>query len=75
MIECTACRDPFWQILLYDSAGALAATKLAINRGADAGGFRDALQAGLDVVALFYAATPEAGSSRRSEAETPSRRR
>jgi enoyl-CoA hydratase/carnithine racemase len=39
---------------------ALAATKLAINRGADAGGFRNALQAGL-VVAPLYAATPEVG--------------
>jgi hypothetical protein len=37
------------------------ATKLAINRGADAGGFRNALQAGLDVVAPLYAATPEVG--------------
>src|SRR4029453_15166620 len=41
--------------------GALAATKLAINRGADAGGFRNALQAGLDVVAPLYAATTEVG--------------
>jgi enoyl-CoA hydratase/carnithine racemase len=40
---------------------ALAATKLAINRGADAGGFRNALQAGLDVVAPLYAATTEVG--------------
>ena len=43
------------------SPEALAATKLAINRGADAGGFRNALQAGLDVVAPLYAATTEAG--------------
>src|SRR5262245_26173776 len=40
---------------------ALAATKLAINRDADAGGFRNALQAGLDVVAPLYAATTEVG--------------
>jgi enoyl-CoA hydratase/carnithine racemase len=40
---------------------ALAATKLAINRGADAGGFRNAIQAGLDVVAPLYAATTEVG--------------
>ena len=40
---------------------ALAATKLAINRGADAGGFRNALQAGLDVLAPLYAATTEVG--------------
>jgi len=40
---------------------ALAATKLAINRGADAGGFRAAMQAGLDVVAPLYAAKTEVG--------------
>jgi enoyl-CoA hydratase len=40
---------------------ALAATKLAINRGAEAGGFRNALQAGLDVVAPLYAETTEVG--------------
>lgn len=40
---------------------ALAATKLAINRGADACGFRNALQASLDVVAPLYAATTEVG--------------
>src|SRR5215467_2578780 len=40
---------------------ALAATKLAINRGADAGGFRNALQAGLDVLAPLYAATTDVG--------------
>ena len=36
---------------------ALATTKLAINRGADAAGFRNAMQAGIDVVAPLYAAT------------------
>jgi enoyl-CoA hydratase/carnithine racemase len=40
---------------------ALAAIKLAINRGADAGGFRNAVQTGLDVVAPLYAATTEVG--------------
>ena len=34
---------------------ALAGTKLAINRGADAAGFRNAIRAGLDVVAPLYA--------------------
>ena len=43
------------------SPEALAATKLAINRGAEAGGFRNALQSGLDVVAPLYAATTEVG--------------
>jgi enoyl-CoA hydratase/carnithine racemase len=40
---------------------ALAATKLAINRGIEAAGFRNALQSGLDVVAPLYAATTEVG--------------
>jgi enoyl-CoA hydratase/carnithine racemase len=40
---------------------ALAATKLAINRGADAAGFRNAIRAGLDVLAPLYAARTEAG--------------
>src|SRR6201990_2342944 len=40
---------------------ALAATKLAVNRGLDAAGFRTALNAGLDVLAPLYAATTEVG--------------
>jgi enoyl-CoA hydratase/carnithine racemase len=40
---------------------ALAATKLAINRGADAAGFRNAIRAGLDVLAPLYAARTEVG--------------
>jgi enoyl-CoA hydratase/carnithine racemase len=40
---------------------ALAAAKLAINRGADVGGFSNAIQAGLDVVAPLYATTTEVG--------------
>jgi enoyl-CoA hydratase/carnithine racemase len=44
------------------SPEALAATKLSINRGADASGFRSALQAGLDVLAPLYAAKTELGS-------------
>ena len=43
------------------SPEALAATKLAINRGADAAGFRNALRAGLDVLAPLYAARTEVG--------------
>jgi enoyl-CoA hydratase len=55
---------------------ALAATTLAINRGADAAGFRNTLQSGLDVAALFYAATTKVDRQfARSEAEMPSRRR
>jgi enoyl-CoA hydratase/carnithine racemase len=40
---------------------ALEKTKLAINRGADCGGFRNAMQAGLDIVAPIYAAKTEVG--------------
>lgn len=40
---------------------ALEQTKLAINRGADAMGFTNAMQAGLDVVAPLYAAKTEVG--------------
>jgi enoyl-CoA hydratase len=43
------------------SPEALALTKLSINRGADAGGFRNALNAGLDIVAPLYAARTEFG--------------
>ena len=40
---------------------ALAAAKLAVNRGLDAAGFNNALNAGLDVLAPLYAATTEVG--------------
>jgi enoyl-CoA hydratase/carnithine racemase len=43
------------------SPEALAATKLAVNRGADAAGFRNAVRAGLDVLAPLYAARTEVG--------------
>ena len=43
------------------SPEALFATKLAINRGADARGFRNAIYAGLDVVAPLYASRTEMG--------------
>ena len=49
------------QRLSLVSPEALVATKLSINRGADAAGFRNAMQAGLDVVAPLYAAKTEAG--------------
>jgi enoyl-CoA hydratase/carnithine racemase len=48
---------------------ALAATKLAINRGADAAGFRNAMQAGIDVVAPLYAATTDSGAKFREMAQ------
>jgi enoyl-CoA hydratase len=40
---------------------ALAAAKLAVNRGLDAAGFHNALNAGLDVLGPLYAATTEVG--------------
>jgi enoyl-CoA hydratase len=43
------------------SPEALCATKLAINRGADAAGFRNAIRAGLDVLAPLYAAQTDVG--------------
>jgi len=50
------------------AAEALAATKLAINRGPDAVGFRNAMQAGIDVVAPLYAAETEVGKQFRERA-------
>jgi enoyl-CoA hydratase/carnithine racemase len=44
------------------SPEALMATKLAINRGADAAGFRNAIRGGLDVLAGLYAARTEVGT-------------
>src|SRR5436309_4748243 len=48
---------------------ALAASKLAINRGADAAGFRNAMQAGIDVVAPLYATTTEASAAFRERTQ------
>ena len=42
---------------------ALAAAKLAVNRGIEAGGFRTALNTGLDVLAPLYAATTDVGKA------------
>jgi enoyl-CoA hydratase len=52
----------FARRLALISSEALAATKLAINRGADAAGFRTAIRAGLDVLAPLYAARTEVGA-------------
>jgi enoyl-CoA hydratase len=49
----------FAQRMALIAPEALATTKLAINRGADAAGFRNAMQAGIDVVAPLYAAQTE----------------
>ena len=43
------------------SPEALAGTKLAINRGAESAGFRNAINAGLDILAAVYAARTEVG--------------
>src|SRR5438552_3024549 len=40
---------------------ALAATKLAVNRGAECAGFLNAMHAGVDVLAALYAARTEVG--------------
>ena len=50
------------QRLALISPEALMATKLAISRGADAAGFRNAIRAGLDVLAPLYAARTEVGT-------------
>ena len=52
------------------SPEALYATKRAINRVADASGFRTALYAGLDVVGPLYATTTELGTRFRNIATT-----
>jgi len=51
----------FAKRLALISPEALVATKRAINRGAEAGGFANGLHAGLDVLAPLYAAETEAG--------------
>ena len=51
------------------SPEALAAAKLAVNRGADAAGFRNAMYAGLDVVTPLYATKTEFGAKFRDIAQ------
>ena len=60
----------FAKRLALISPEALAATKLAINRGAEAAGFRNAINAGVDVVGPLYAATTAAGAKFRTMVET-----
>src|SRR5947199_2768826 len=59
--ELTSATLKFARRLALMSPEALAATKLAINRGADAAGFRNAIRAGLDVLAPLYAPRTEIG--------------
>jgi enoyl-CoA hydratase/carnithine racemase len=59
--ELEAATLKFARRLALISPESLAATKLAISRGADAAGFRNAIRAGLDVLAPLYAARTEVG--------------
>ena len=59
----------FAKRLALISPEALAATKLALNRGAEAAGFRNAINAGVDVVGPLYAARTAAGEKFRAMVE------
>jgi enoyl-CoA hydratase len=59
--ELEAATLKFAHRLALISPEALAGTKLAINRGAEAAGFRNAIHAGLDLLAPLYAARTEVG--------------
>ncbi|HEX5326041.1 MAG TPA: enoyl-CoA hydratase-related protein [Acetobacteraceae bacterium] len=60
--ELKAATLTFARRLALISPEALYAAKLSINRGADAAGFRNALQAGLDMAAPLYAAKTQEGA-------------
>ena len=62
LAELPAATLKFARRLALISPESLAASKLAINRGADAAGFRNAIRAGLDVLAPLYAAGTEVGT-------------
>ena len=59
--ELQAATMKFARRLALIAPEALSAAKLAVNRGLDAAGFRNALNAGLDVLAPLYAAETEVG--------------
>ena len=59
--ELQAATLKFAHRLALISPEALAGTKLALNRGAEAAGFRNAIHAGLDVLGPVYAARTEVG--------------
>jgi enoyl-CoA hydratase/carnithine racemase len=59
--ELAAATMKFARRMALISPEALMATKLAVNRGADAAGFRNAIRAGLDVLAPLYAGRTEVG--------------
>jgi enoyl-CoA hydratase len=60
--ELQAATMKFARRMALISPEALAGTKLAVNRGAEAAGFRSAIMAGLDILASVYAARTEVGT-------------
>jgi len=60
--ELQAATMKFARRMALISPEALAGTKLAVNRGAEAAGFRGAIMAGLDILASVYAARTEVGT-------------
>ena len=60
--ELQAATMKFARRMALISSEALAGTKLAVNRGAEAAGFRSAIMAGLDILASVYAARTEVGT-------------
>jgi enoyl-CoA hydratase/carnithine racemase len=61
--ELDAAAMKFARRMALISPEALMATKLALRRGADAAGFRNAIHAGLDILAPLYAARTEVGNT------------
>jgi enoyl-CoA hydratase/carnithine racemase len=61
--ELSAATMKFARKVALISPEALALTKLAINRGADASGFRNAMEVGVDVLSQLYAAQTEVGKT------------
>src|SRR5947208_5134103 len=59
--ELAAATLKFARRMALISPEALAGTKLAINRGAESAGFRNAINSGLDILAALYAARTEVG--------------
>ena len=59
--ELQAATMKFARRMALISPESLMATKLAVSRGADAAGFRNAIRAGLDVLAPLYAARTDVG--------------
>ena len=60
--ELSAATMKFARRMALISPEALNGTKLAVNRGAEAAGFRSAIMAGLDILASVYAARTEVGA-------------